>query len=74
MFGVVMDTQNGLPTPRAPDDASSALATPSVAILKRRLGPSPIPRMLTPFEIELLRRSKAEIACVVRAVLTNPHQ
>lgn len=36
--------------------------TPSTALLNRKLGTSPTPRMLTPSEIELLRRSKQEIA------------
>ena len=35
--------------------------TPSIALLNRRLGPSPAPRMLTPYEIELLRQTKVEI-------------
>ena len=35
--------------------------TPSVAKLKKLIGTSPAPRMLTPYEIELLRRSKQEI-------------
>ncbi len=36
--------------------------TPSTASLNRKLGISPAPRMLTPSEIALLRRSKQEIA------------
>jgi len=36
--------------------------TPSTALLNRKLGTSPTPRMLKPSEIELLRRSKREIA------------
>ena len=35
---------------------------PSTALLNQKLGISPAPRMLTPSEIELLRRSKQEMA------------
>lgn len=47
----------------------STSATPAIAALNRRLGTSPVPRMLTRFEIDLLRRSKAEVAQVTREVL-----
>ena len=47
----------------------STSATPSIAALNRRLGTSPVPRMLTRFEIDLLRLSKAEVAQVTREVL-----
>ena len=47
----------------------SASATPSIATLNRKLGTSPAPRMLTPSEIDLLRRSKAEVAQVAREIL-----
>ena len=40
--------------------------TPSTALLNQRLAISNAPRMLTPSEIELLRRSKQEIAVRVR--------
>ena len=39
--------------------------TPSTAKLKRMIGTSPACRMLTPYEIELLRKSKREIDQVV---------
>ena len=45
--------------------------TPSTALLNRKLGTSPAPRMLTPYEIGLLRRSKKEMAEVVGEVLGN---
>ncbi len=45
--------------------------TPSIALLNRRLGTSPAPRMLTPYEINLLRQSKKEVAEVARAILTD---
>ena len=45
--------------------------TPSVAELKRLIGPSPAPRMLTPYEIELLRKSKREMDQVVSEVLAK---
>ncbi len=35
-------------------------ATPSIALLNRRLGTSPAPRMLTRSEIDLLRRCAKE--------------
>ena len=45
--------------------------TPSVAKLQRILGTSPAPRMLTPYEIELLRKSKREIDEVVGEVFAT---
>lgn len=45
--------------------------TPSTASLIRRLRISPGPRMLTPFEIDLLRSSKREISREVDEVLTR---
>ena len=47
------------------------MLTPSTAKLNRRIGTSPAPRMLTPYEIDLLRQSKREISQVVREVLAN---
>ena len=44
---------------------------PSVAELQRLIGPSPAPRMLTPYEIELLRKCAEETAEVVREVLAR---
>ncbi len=49
----------------------NASATPSTALLTRRLGTSPAPRMLTPYEIGLLRRSKKEMAEAVGEVLAE---
>lgn len=48
--------------------------TPSTRLLNQRLGISSAPRMLTPYEIELLQQSKREIADYVRQhqVLTSP--
>ena len=40
----------------------SGSVTPSTALLNRKLGTSPTPRMLKPSEIALLRRSKQEIS------------
>ncbi len=37
-------------------------ATPSIALLNQRLGTSPAPRMLTPYEIDLLRQCAKETA------------
>ena len=46
-------------------------ATPSIALLNRRLGTSPAPRMLTPYEIDLLRRSAKEVAEVAGKILAS---
>ena len=45
--------------------------TPSTALLNRLLGTSPTPRMLTPYEIDLLRQSKKEMAQVAHEVPAN---
>ena len=42
--------------------------TPSTALLNRMLGTSPTPRMLTRYEIHLLRQSKKEMAQVAHEV------
>ena len=44
---------------------------PSVAELQRLIGPSPAPRMLTPYEIELLRKCAEETAQVVGEILAR---
>ena len=49
----------------------SISATPSTALLNRRLGISPAPRMLTPYEIDLLRRSAREIAAATQEAFTG---
>ena len=46
-------------------------ATPSIDLLNRKLGTSLAPRMLTPSEINLLRRSKVEVDRVAGEVLAN---
>lgn len=46
-------------------------ATPSIALLNRRLGIAPTPRMLTRYEIDLLRRSLKEIAKITREILAG---
>jgi len=45
--------------------------TPATALLNRLIGPSPAPRMLTPYEITLLRRSKEEVDQVTGEVLAS---
>ena len=45
--------------------------TPATAALKQLIGPSPAPRMLTLYEINLLRQSKKEVDEVARAILTD---
>ena len=46
-------------------------ATPSIALLNRRLGTSPAPRMLTPYEVDLLRQCAKEAAEVTHEVLAS---
>ncbi len=46
-------------------------ATPSIVLLNRRLGTSPAPRMLTRYEIDLLRQCAKEVAKVTHEVLAN---
>ena len=50
-------------------DGAPSLITPSTALLNRRLGISPAPRMLTRSEIDLLRQSAREIAQATREAL-----
>lgn len=46
-------------------------ATPSVALLNRKLGTLPAPRMLTPCEVALLRRSAKEASEVAHEVFAG---
>ena len=46
-------------------------ATPSIALLNRKLGTSPAPRTLTPFEIDLLRQCAREAMDVAYEVFVN---
>lgn len=52
-------------------DGDKKPPTPSAAKLRQILGTSPTPRMLTPYEIELLRSAAQETAQVVREVLAR---
>lgn len=52
-------------------DGGKRSCTPSVDKLNRLIGPSPAPRMLTPYEIELLRKCVEETVEVVREVLAE---
>ena len=45
--------------------------TPSTRLLNQKLGTLPAPRRLTPSEIELLIRSKEELAALALATLTR---
>ena len=47
--------------------------TSSIAKLRRLPGPSPEPRMLTPYAIELLRKSKREVDEVMGVVLAGKY-
>ena len=53
------------------DDSGNRSRTPSVDKLNRLIGPSPAPRNLTPYEIELLRKAAEEVAEVTRQVLAE---
>ena len=57
--------------PNSRNGGGNTSATPSTALLNRSVGTSPAPRMLTPYEIDLLRRSKAEMARVARQALAS---
>ena len=48
---------------------ASGSVTPSTALLNRKLGTSPAPRTLTPYEVDLLQRSNREVSEVVRETL-----
>ena len=50
---------------------ASTSATPSIATLNRRLGVSPAPWMLTPCEIDSLRRCAKEAMDVAYEVFVN---
>ena len=54
-----------------PSESENTRTIPSAVKLKRLIGPSPAPRMLTPYEIELLRKCAQETAQVVREVLAK---
>ena len=49
----------------------SISATPSIALLNRRLGASPAPRMLTRYEIDLLRQCAKEASKVAGEILAS---
>ena len=50
------------------DGGATSLVTPSTALLNRKFAIWKGPRMLTPSEIDLLRRSKEEMAEALRAM------
>ena len=50
---------------------ASTSATPSIDLLNRRLGVSPAPRMLTPYEIDLLRKCAQEAMDVAYEVFVK---
>ncbi len=54
-----------------PSESENTRTIPSAVKLKQLIGTSPACRMLTPEEIELLRKSKREIAQVVGEVLAG---
>ena len=54
-----------------PSGSENTRTIPSAVKLQRLIGPSPAPRMLTPYETELLRKCAQETAEVVREVLAK---
>ena len=48
--------------------------TPSTALLNRIIGTSPTPRMLTPYEIQLLRQSAQEMSQVAHEVFARKNK
>ena len=68
-----MNSDNDAEQPLESDGENTGV-TPSSAKLKRIIGTSPAYRMLTPYEIELLRKSKREMAQVVREVLAEKNK
>ncbi|MDE2740342.1 MAG: hypothetical protein OXI58_02030 [Gemmatimonadota bacterium] len=54
-----------------PSESENTRTVPSAVKLKRLIGTSPACRMLTPYEIELLRKCAEETAEVVREVLAK---
>ena len=61
---------------KSTDDVSrsggeSISVTPSIALLNRRLGTSPAPRILTGYEIGLLRQCAREASEVTHEVLAS---
>ena len=65
-----MTKVNDAGQPSGSKDETTKL-TPSVVKLKQLIGTSPAYRMLTPDEIELLRKSKREIGQVVGEILAK---
>ena len=57
--------------PTSSSGGGGTSATPSIALLNRKLGTSPAPRMLTPSEIDLLRRCAREALEVAGEVLAS---
>lgn len=60
--------QNRHPKPGANRHKKPLPGTPALDALNRRLGTVTAPRMLTPFEIELLGQSKAEVVMLFKAM------
>ena len=65
-----MNSDHDTGPPSGRDDRTAGL-TPSVAELKRLIGPSPTPRHLTPYEVDLLRKAARETAEIVGEVLAK---
>ena len=56
---------------KQPLGSENTRTIPSAVKLKQLIGPSPAPRMLTPYEIELLRKCAEETAQVVGEILAR---
>ena len=61
------------PTQTSRSPGTKISATPSITLLNRRLGTSPTPRMLTPYEIDLLRQCVKEADQVVGEILASKY-
>ena len=56
---------------KSEDGGVTVSDTPSIALLNRRLGVAPSPRMLTGYEITLLQRAAKEVAQVAGEILAS---
>ena len=63
--------QSSNETDRTSEDDGVRRPIPSAVKLRQILGTSPTPRMLTPYEIELLRKAAKETAEIVREFLAE---
>lgn len=67
-------SENGGKAELSTESGEALSATPSITLLKRRLGIAPTPRMLSRYEIELLKQSEREVAQVTREILARKNE